>query len=489
MNRIVPIGRLTTRQPFSSLFPIDQAVLDAITEDMDAHGFDPSKPIDVWGKTSVVIDGHTRLRAASSLGLREVPIYDHPFPDELAALTYALHIQRDRRNLGQAGIIAAIQAVDKLHKRGGKRGNQHTGGKPANAPGGVIASAAETAAIVGVSQRMVERSRTVLADPEARAEVEGGATINSAYVRLQRRQKDERRRQEESPGVFPTAASVPISVATPILVTPVEEALRLAKVPGAFTVAEWRALDAKTRQLLMEEAPLLGAASFNRTNEHVDWSHWTWNPVTGCLHDCDYCYARDIAARFYPQGFVPAFIPTRLHAPRHTTIPARVSEDYREANTFVCSMADLFGKWVPQEWIDAVFAEAVAAPDWRFLFLTKFPRKLTDQEWPENAWVGTSVDRQFRVEIAEKAFRDVRAGVKWLSCEPLLERLTFGSLEMFDWIVIGGESPNSHNLQGSQPEWEWVEHLLVQARAAGCRVYFKQNLLRWPKELPRVVVP
>jgi pyruvate-formate lyase-activating enzyme len=26
---------------------------------------------------------------------------------------------------------------------------------------------------------------------------------------------------------------------------------------------------------------------------------WSWNPVTGCLHDCPYCYARDIANRFY----------------------------------------------------------------------------------------------------------------------------------------------------------------------------------------------
>jgi hypothetical protein len=37
--------------------------------------------------------------------------------------------------------------------------------------------------------------------------------------------------------------------------------------------------------------------TFNRTNENVDWAKWTWNPVTGCLHNCVYCYARDIAER------------------------------------------------------------------------------------------------------------------------------------------------------------------------------------------------
>lgn len=24
----------------------------------------------------------------------------------------------------------------------------------------------------------------------------------------------------------------------------------------------------------------------------IDWATASWNPVTGCLHDCEYCYAR-----------------------------------------------------------------------------------------------------------------------------------------------------------------------------------------------------
>lgn len=24
----------------------------------------------------------------------------------------------------------------------------------------------------------------------------------------------------------------------------------------------------------------------------IDWCDSTWNPVTGCLHGCEYCYAR-----------------------------------------------------------------------------------------------------------------------------------------------------------------------------------------------------
>lgn len=30
----------------------------------------------------------------------------------------------------------------------------------------------------------------------------------------------------------------------------------------------------------------------------IEWATYTWNPVTGCLHDCEYCYARRIANRF-----------------------------------------------------------------------------------------------------------------------------------------------------------------------------------------------
>jgi protein gp37 len=231
-------------------------------------------------------------------------------------------------------------------------------------------------------------------------------------------------------------------------------------------------------------APARGKRStFNRTNEMIDWAKWSWNPVTGCLHGCDYCYARDIAQDLYPEKFTPTFRQERLSAPHHTRLPREADEGIGWLNVFVCSMADLFGKWVPQAWIDAVLAEVRAAPQWNFLFLTKFPQRLAAIDWPANAWVGTTVDEQYRVKIAEKAFRDIKASVKWLSCEPLRERLTFDSLEMFDWVVIGGQSASS-GAPAFQPPSSWVEHLLFQARGAGCKVFCKENLHVWPREYP-----
>jgi protein gp37 len=269
-------------------------------------------------------------------------------------------------------------------------------------------------------------------------------------------------------------------------------ATRVLDMGPAYSVEAWEALSDEERQQIVTEAPLGSDTRFNRTNDNVEWSLWTWNPVTGCRHDCDYCYARDIANHYYtdlPEGqrFEPFFRPSRLHAPRLMRVPSAYNPNdpttIGEKNVFTGSMTDLFGKWVPQGWIDAVFAEVVNSPEWNYLFLTKFPQRLAEQRWPSNAWCGTTVDRQARVGTAERSFRGVTAGVKWLSCEPMLERLTFSDLSMFDWVVIGASSKSTQTDE-FQPPWEWVEHLIGQARAAGCRVYVKPNLKTRPREYP-----
>lgn len=227
---------------------------------------------------------------------------------------------------------------------------------------------------------------------------------------------------------------------------------------------------------------------FNRTNENVDWAWWTWNPVTGCKNNCPYCYARDIANRFYKEGFEPTFRPERLSAPQNTKVPPEAETDVAARSVFTVSMGDLFGPWVPQEWIDAVLEAVRKAPQWNFIFLTKFPKRLVEIDWPENAWVGTTVDVQARVALAEETLSQVEAPVRWLSCEPLEEELTFSDLSWCDLVVIGGRS-KSTKMPAGQPKWEWVESLVSQARRAGSKVFFKANLksppgVKRPRELP-----
>jgi protein gp37 len=120
--------------------------------------------------------------------------------------------------------------------------------------------------------------------------------------------------------------------------------------------------------------------------------------------------------------------------------------------------------------------------------LTKFPLRLTEFTFPPNAWLGTSIDAQARIPNAEKVFAQVKGGIKWLSCEPMLERLTFSRLELFDWVVIGGASPSTQTPEFRPPR-EWVEHLEAQARAAGCHVYEKANLLERQRGYPGQATP
>lgn len=215
--------------------------------------------------------------------------------------------------------------------------------------------------------------------------------------------------------------------------------------------------------------------TFNRTNTSIDWAGWSWNPVTGCLHGCRYCYARVMARRFKGtfNNFKPTFHPDRLEAPQNTKVP--VGGGIRDRAVFTSSMGDLFGRWVPQKWIDRVLDAVRGAPQWTFIFLTKNPKRMATVRWPGNAWAGTTVDSQARVRAAEAAFRRIDAPVRFVSCEPLLEPVRFGSMEMFDWLIIGARSRTTTGPE-FQPERAWVESLFRQARKAGCSIYCKPNL-------------
>jgi protein gp37 len=260
--------------------------------------------------------------------------------------------------------------------------------------------------------------------------------------------------------------------------------------PEFVTLPQWREMGKKIQRELLR---FQGDAHFNDQGETegIYWAKWSWNPVTGCLHNCPYCYARDGARRFYEQGFEPSLWPGRLSAPRLTPFPQEAIEKLPEGswrrlalgNVFTCSMADLFGRWVPTEWIEAVLAEVRAAPQWNFLFLTKFPIRMAEFSFPDNTWVGTTVDCQARVDNAEKAFRKIKAGVKWLSIEPMIEPLTFSDLGAFGWIVLGGASKSSQTPAWIPPR-DWVAGIEAAAARVGVPVFEKPNLIDFRHEYP-----
>lgn len=147
----------------------------------------------------------------------------------------------------------------------------------------------------------------------------------------------------------------------------------------------------------------------------IEWCDRTWNPVTGCQHGCPYCYARKIAERFHgPAGFIPAFHPERLEDPIKQKKPQTI---------FVCSMADLFGNWVPDLWIEMVFAEIQNAKQHTYIFLTKNPSRylrIPLTYFSKNVWVGATVTGINDIDRIYELRKLPNYVNKFISFEPLL---------------------------------------------------------------------
>lgn len=264
----------------------------------------------------------------------------------------------------------------------------------------------------------------------------------------------------------------------------------------------------------------------------IDWCDSTWNPVTGCLHGCKYCYARRIAERFepyeiydpemalqrhaiankqliglgapyvldfpwqqrnkngtiqnapYPFGFVPTFHRYKLDEPQKWKKPRTI---------FVCSMADLFGDWVPDEWIDDVIKSTQRALRHRYLFLTKNPERygdwlerfeeghIPDLDEIENCWFGASASNNAELERANRSM------AQWISIEPIRERIetdedqfmefnpyTGSELKRWEWVVIGAETGNSKNKVA--PKREWIDDIATACADYGTPVFMKESL-------------
>ena len=147
----VPIWSLKTEEPFAKLFPIQEQTLTDIVDDMSVHGFDEAHPIVVWNM--VVIDGHTRLRAAYACGFETVPVICRRFVDEESALAYAIRCQANRRNLTDYELLICLETLDRRKKVGRPY-------KDCNESAGK--SADHIAETLGISRTKVERLRCIM---------------------------------------------------------------------------------------------------------------------------------------------------------------------------------------------------------------------------------------------------------------------------------------------------------------------------------------
>ena len=456
--------------PAAGLFPlIEGDQFQELCESIGKHGLEEDV---VLTHDGLLLDGRNRLRALLVTGQCErFRRLDEVYAKDYVGFVVRLNIHRRHLDATQRALVG--KKIKGMYEAEAKERQRMSPGRP----------------------KLEEKGREIIPDlknhtpeqdaptqkqepaPRPRDRAAKYANANPRYI------TELERIERESPEVY---AEIEQGKKT-IPQAKREVAQKKAAPRQSITLSQW-----KSEGLSVVPDPER-VTTFNRQNDtaedsmgNIEWAAWSWNPVTGCQHDCSYCYARDIANRFYPQGFEPTIHPDRLTAPANTTLPRDAETNITKRNVFANSMSDLYGRWVPQAWIDAVFKAMADAPQWNFLTLTKFPKRAAELVYPENVWIGTSVDLQARVKAAEDAFSRIECGVRWLSIEPMIEPLTFSRPELFDWVVIGGASRSS-----ATPEWtppfSWIVRVASQFLDANpdVKIYLKTN--GRPREYPGAI--
>jgi len=209
----------------------------------------------------------------------------------------------------------------------------------------------------------------------------------------------------------------------------------------------------------------------------IEWTEQTWNPTTGCTKispGCKHCYAEVMAkrlkamgARGYENGFNLSILPERLEQP----LKRRKATTY-----FVNSMSDLFHNDIPFGFLDQVFDVIKRTPQHTYQILTK--RSVRMRKYfssrgrvvPDNVWLGVSVEnRKFGLPRVDD-LREINAGIRFLSVEPLLEDIGKIDLRGIHWVIVGGESgPKARPMNA-----EWVETIKDQCEQDSVAFFFKQ---------------
>ena len=206
----------------------------------------------------------------------------------------------------------------------------------------------------------------------------------------------------------------------------------------------------------------------------IEWTDKTWNPITGCskISDgCKNCYAEIMSIRLnamgvdkYKNGFSLMLHENCLSEPLRWKKPHTI---------FVCSMSDIFHEKVPFDFVDKIIEIIRMTPQHNYQILTKRAKRMNEyfenKEIPKNIWLGVTVDvstSKSRIEY----IRNLKASIKFLSCEPLLEDLGILELHNIDWVIVGGES----GVRARPMKEEWILSIKEQADKQGSAFFFKQ---------------
>lgn len=211
------------------------------------------------------------------------------------------------------------------------------------------------------------------------------------------------------------------------------------------------------------------------TKSKIEWTEQTWNPATGCSkisEGCRNCYAETMARRLkamglkgYENGFKLTLQPDRLDEPLNRKKPTIY---------FVNSMSDIFHERIPEEYIRQVF-DVIKICSWHtFQVLTKRAERMSHffktHDVPKNAWLGVTVENKKDGVPRIDFLRRIKARVRFLSMEPLLEDLGPVDLSGIQWTIVGGESgPKARPMMP-----EWAENIKNLCDLYSVSFFFKQ---------------
>lgn len=166
----------------------------------------------------------------------------------------------------------------------------------------------------------------------------------------------------------------------------------------------------------------------------------------------------------YKDGFAPKLVEKELR------------KKFRDQFVFVSDMGDLFGEWVPSEWIVKVLNAIKQNPDSTFLLLTKNPRKYKDfiSLFPSNVVLGVTLEsnREYPISKAPspseryRSMADIDFENKLVCVEPIMDF----DLEIFvQWIkeirpAIVYVGYDNYNSRLANPSSTKTEQLIEQLK-------------------------
>lgn len=216
-------------------------------------------------------------------------------------------------------------------------------------------------------------------------------------------------------------------------------------------------------------------------NSKIEWCDHTFNPWMGCTAvspACDNCYAEAMMDKRLGKASWGHGKPRVRTSESNWEQPYKwnrqAAKDGPRPRVFCASLADVFDAEIEPLWRENLFTVIDQTPNLDWLLLTKRPKLAYEffqtEQVPPNVWIGTTAENQKMLDSRLPWIMKIRAKVRFLSMEPLLERVSLKAEPGPDWIIVGGES--GKYARAMNPDWARL--LRDQCEILGIPFFFKQ---------------